>query len=161
MNKPKFLILHTSDSKWGSVEVIRRWHTDKPPQGRGWNDIGYHYIIENGYPTYSQLKEEKRDVLLNGKICHGRKESDIGAHCVGYNTNSLGICLVGAGGIYTEEQMVSMYSLCMKLMKKYNIPVESILGHCETPKSGGKTCPDLDMKSVRQTLTLLIKVCAR
>ena len=40
------VIVHVSDSAWGDVEAIRRWHIQ-----RGWSDIGYHYVITNGRRT--------------------------------------------------------------------------------------------------------------
>jgi hypothetical protein len=170
MPKPeniKYLIIHTSDSKWGSVEVIKKWHTDPPPQGRGWVDIGYHYVITNQYPTYESLKNNRPDILSDGQLCPGRDtdhdgdvEEEIGAHCVGYNDKSLGICLVGAKGEYTTKQIDRLYATCLQLMARYNIPVANVLGHYETDngKSQGKTCPDIDMPKMRETLSLLQRV---
>ena len=37
------IILHCSDSEWGSASVIDQWHKE-----RGWTEIGYHYVITNG-----------------------------------------------------------------------------------------------------------------
>ncbi|MGR3471212.1 MAG: N-acetylmuramoyl-L-alanine amidase [Paracoccus sp. (in: a-proteobacteria)] len=55
------------------VAEIRRWHTVK-----GWRDIGYHWIIDR-----------------DGKVLPGRAETEIGAHTVGRNSGTIGICLLG------------------------------------------------------------------
>ena len=75
------VILHCSATPEGrevSVETIREWHTDPPPRGRGWSDIGYHYVIH-----------------LNGEIEIGRPIEVQGAHVSGENEDSIGICYIG------------------------------------------------------------------
>lgn len=166
-DKIKYLIIHTSDSKWGSVEVVRKWHTDPPPLGRGWQDIGYQYLITNGFLDYQSLKNNKRDPASDGKLWPGRDldhdgdvEEELGAHCVGFNDKSLGICLIGSDGAYTPAQMARLYATCIKLCAKYGIPVSNVLGHYETEngRSQGKTCPDIEMKQFRANLQLMVDV---
>lgn len=155
-NKIKYIVVHTSDSKWGSVDVIRSWHTDPPPKGRGWSDIGYHYVITNGFDTYNALVTNKR-TITNGIIQPGRPLHLDGAHCVGFNQNSIGICLVGANGVYTSSQTKALESFCLEKMATYNIPVTNIIGHYETKngRSQGKTCPDINMVDWRARLAKL------
>ena len=43
MRKINKIILHCSDSAWGSAAAIDRWHVE-----RGMRRIGYHYVILNG-----------------------------------------------------------------------------------------------------------------
>ncbi|WHH59183.1 peptidoglycan recognition family protein [Petroclostridium sp. X23] len=81
MNKPNKIIIHHSATQDGTVhkdfDAIRNYHINT----NGWRDIGYHYVVEsvaNGY-----------------KIIPGRAENDDAAHCIGQNTQSIGICLVG------------------------------------------------------------------
>lgn len=174
----RYLIIHCTDSAWGSLPAVTKWHTDKVEEGgRGWPDIGYHWLITNGYLGYAALKNKKRDAATDGAIFVGRDldhdgipNEDQGAHCVGYNSNSLGICLVGqgiavanqndpdeifSGTTFTEAQFRSLTALCLRLMKKYNIPVTNILGHRETAsgKAAGKTCPDFDVAQLRASLS--------
>lgn len=152
-NKIKYIVVHTSDSKWGDVSVIRQWHTDPPPKGRGWSDIGYHFVITNGFDTYNSLVTNRRGIS-DGRVNPGRPLNLDGAHCVGYNQNSIGICLVGAGGKYTQGQLDALEGFCLSMMKVYNIPVVNVIGHYETKngKSQGKTCPDIDMAAWRDRL---------
>lgn len=41
------IILHCSATPEGrdiDAAIIRKWHTNPQPYGRGWSDIGYHYV---------------------------------------------------------------------------------------------------------------------
>jgi hypothetical protein len=106
--------------------VIRSWH-----KGKGWKDIGYHYVI-------------RRD----GSLEEGRKEKVVGAHVRGHNAHSIGICLIGgtkAGGgtqyNFVKAQMTELKRLVTELMGRY--PEASIHGHNEFAK---KACPTFDVK---------------
>ena len=81
MRDLKRVILHCSATPEGrevSVEDIRSWHTDPPPRGNGWSDIGYHYVIH-----------------LDGLTEMGRPVSIQGAHTSGENEDSVGVCYIG------------------------------------------------------------------
>ena len=54
------------------------WIQDFHQNGRGWNDIGYHFLVDRG-----------------GNIYQGRPETVIGAHVGGANTGNIGVCLLG------------------------------------------------------------------
>lgn len=79
MNRRKsttMIIIHCSATREGQdikAKTIKQWH-----KARGFSDIGYHYIID-----------------LDGTIEKGRDESLVGAHCIGKNAISIGICYVG------------------------------------------------------------------
>ena len=83
--------------------------------------IGYHYLIEP-----------------DGKIKVGRVESQHGAHCIGCNHNSLGICLTGNFDIEnpTKDQEKSLKVLLIDLLKGY--PKAQIKYHRDF---ANKTCP--------------------
>ena len=51
---PDRITIHCSDSEWGNADVIDEWH-----KKRGWDGIGYHYVILNGYPTYNEVMDRK------------------------------------------------------------------------------------------------------
>ena len=74
-----FIHCSASDNpKHDDVDVIRKWHVDEPPYGRGWSDIGYHYFI-------------KKD----GTLEIGRSLERTPAAQRGYNRGSFAICLHG------------------------------------------------------------------
>lgn len=126
--KIDLIVIHCSASAMGTTEEIRNYHI----KHNGWKDIGYHYVIER-----------------SGEIKPGRPESEIGAHCLGYNAKSLGVCLIGNNESYedstddfTEAQLVSLFLLCRHLRQKYSIPIEQVKGHYELDQTG-KTCPQM------------------
>ena len=121
------IVVHCADTPPNmdiGAREIRQWHLDK-----GWNDIGYHYVIRR-----------------SGEVEKGRADEVPGAHVYGYNARSLGICLVGGGdGIvdYTAAQWDSLKALCMRLKQKY--PKVNVSGHNDL--DSGKTCPNFNVKA--------------
>lgn len=106
------------------VEEIRKWHTEK-----GWQDIGYHYVIRR-----------------NGDFQEGRNVDIVGAHVSGHNTGSIGICLIGgvdanmsAEDNFTQEQWRELRDTLRIL--KANYPRASTYGHNEF---ANKACPSFD-----------------
>lgn len=151
MHEWKRIIIHCSDSSWGSVPEIRDWHIN----GNGWSDIGYQYVIDNGKINANYYLD-----CMNGSIEIGRaidgdmiaESSEKGAHAYGYNSDSIGVCLVGKDN-FTPNQMGKLIDLVSDLMIKFKIESENVLGHYELdPK---KTCPNIDMDAFRK---LLIKI---
>lgn len=116
----EFIVIHHSQRNIDSPKNIKKRHL-----ARGWEDIGYHYLIEK-----------------SGKISKGRSKKYIGAHVKSHNKNSLGICLIGNldKHIPTRKQLEKLINFLKKLSKKYKIPVENILGHREF-LNVTKTCP--------------------
>lgn len=92
---PKAIVVHVSASIWGDAKEITRWH-----KARGFDTIGYHRVILNGFTSYNS----KYNPGLDGHISMGRSDSLAGAHCRegGMNQVSLGVCLVGNPG-WTPE----------------------------------------------------------
>src|SRR5690242_7167108 len=116
----KYIAIHCSATPAKmdiGVAEIRRWHKD-----RGWSDIGYHHVI-------------RRD----GTIEEGRDESIPGAHVEGYNSCSIGVCLVGgmdkankvAENNFTEDQTQSLAQIILELRQRY--PNAAVQGHRDFP----------------------------
>lgn len=135
MRDIKKIIVHCSATKEGkafTANDITRWHKD-----RGFATIGYHYVV-----------------LLDGTIQQGRAEMVMGAHCKGYNANSIGICYIGgldengkSKDTRTPEQKKSLLELLKRLKKDY--PNATIHGHREF---ANKDCPCFDAKNEYKTL---------
>jgi N-acetyl-anhydromuramyl-L-alanine amidase AmpD len=111
------------------AKEIRQWH-----RGRGFTDIGYHYVI-------------RRD----GTLETGRPENVVGAHVQGYNSTSIGICLVG--GVdqknvpqdnFTPAQFAALAELLRGLAAKH--PRASVRGHRDFP-GVKKACPSFDVNA--------------
>ena len=111
------VIIHCSDSRYGNAALITKWHLE-----RGFNTIGYHYVILNGL-----LDSDKFHRHFDGYIETGRPLDDDhiidldekGAHVRGYN-RSVGICLIGRSGEATEKQKHSLLLLATLLKKQYD-----------------------------------------
>lgn len=125
------IILHCSATREGqdiSVDTIRKWHVD----GRGWSDIGYHYIVS-----------------IDGQIEEGRPIDRSGAHTKGKNKSSIGCCYIG--GVETDgrtpkdtrnaEQLIAIANLLDALMEMY--PDATLHGHNEF---SNKACPSFDVQ---------------
>ena len=124
------IILHCSATKEGkdySVETIRDWHV----KGRGWSDIGYHWVIR-----------------LDGSIEVGRPLEKSGAHTKGHNKDSVGVCYIGgcdADGkpkdTMNEEQEKAWRMIVLSLRTLYGDL--TIHGHNEY---ANKACPSFIVK---------------
>jgi hypothetical protein len=149
MSKIKKLVFHCSDSPFGDVDLIRKWHVE----GNGWRDIGYNLVILNGH-----LKNSK-DYLSShdGRIDEGRgldlnktiDSDEQGAHAKGFNKEAIGVCLIGRD-TFSVQQFESALILA-KMFKKL-IPSIEILGHYELSTAGGKTCPNFNMGEFRELI---------
>lgn len=127
MRKIDKIIIHCSATKEGqhfTVEDIDRWHKE-----RGFAQIGYHFVI-----------------YLDGSIHVGRRIDLLGAHCLGQNAHSIGICYIG--GVDTEgkpkdtrtpQQKEALYQLIADLKGEY--PEATVHGHNEF---ANKACPSFN-----------------
>ena len=113
------------------VDEIRRWHL-----GRGFKTVGYHYVIRR-----------------SGEVELGRPVGHVGAHAIGHNADSIGICLVGGidnegepDANFTPSQYESLRALIVTL--RDTLPIRSVIGHRDT--GARKACPSFD---VREWLT--------
>lgn len=131
MRKINKIIIHctaTPEGREHDVADIRRWHLK-----RGFNDIGYHYLIH-----------------IDGTVEEGRPLNKQGAHCSGQNRGSIGICYVGgmskdmkkAKDTRTVKQKDSLILLMIQLMYKYNKDM-TIHGHNEY---ANKACPSFNVQ---------------
>jgi hypothetical protein len=125
-NFPKWLFVHHSggadaqpmlDTSNHTAQDMEAWHLAK-----GWDGLGYQYVIHK-----------------NGDLWAGRPEHRNGAHAVGYNEQSLGICLAGNfdATMPTEAQKLTLATLLKEKMTQYSIPPENIVPH---RKFANKTC---------------------
>jgi len=142
MREIKKLILHCSATPEGrevTVEQIDKWHKQ-----RGFNSIGYHYVI-----------------YLDGSIHKGREEEVIGAHCTGQNKDSIGVCYVGGMDAQnktpkdtrTDAQKESLIILVHNLIEKYELTIEDVYGHYQF---ANKACPSFDVEEFKKELTINI-----
>lgn len=137
------IIIHCSDSRFGSASLVEKWHNE-----RGFNGIGYHFVILNG-----KVNSRNYFCSLDGSVEPGRSTDVQGAHCEGNNHNSIGICLIGKDQ-FTGAQVDSLLRLCAELLQIYGLSPAAVIGHCETDSGRlqGKTCPNFDVSLIRKKL---------
>lgn len=122
------VIVHCSATPAGrdvTAADIRRWHKEE----RGFADIGYHFVVR-----------------LDGRVEYGRSLANIGAHCRGHNSRSVGVCYVGGIGsdgrpadTRTPAQRQALLGLLTALRRRF--PSASIHGHRDFAAKG---CPSFD-----------------
>lgn len=129
--RAKGIIVHCSDSPQGrgdTASTIHSWH-----KTRGFDGIGYHYII-----------------LEDGTVESGRPEYWTGAHATGYN-DYIGICLIGRDS-FTEDQLVELDVLVHDIYNRYDSMTSiDIKGHNEV---SNKSCPNINIREFVGTLGL-------
>jgi hypothetical protein len=103
------VIIHCSDSAFGNAALIDSWHREK-----GWTKIGYQFVILNG----NLYNTKTYDTFYDGLIETGRHMNETGAHCKGHNKGSIGICLIGKSGMFTDPQLNSLEKLLITLNSK-------------------------------------------
>lgn len=131
MRKISKIIIHCSATPEGkdfSVKDIDRCHRQ-----RGFRCIGYHFVI-----------------YRDGTVHRGRDIEEVGAHCVGHNLSSIGICYIGGlssdgqspKDTRTRAQDVALRHLVAQLRAQF--PEATVHGHNEF---ANKACPCFDVKS--------------
>lgn len=118
INKPTMWIVHHTggtesnpleDTSNHTFEMVNSWHRNNPNVWLGEYSslgyaIGYHWFIDK-----------------TGKTTQGRAYGDEGAHCVGHNIDSLGVCLAGNFDVTlpTKEQEDALRNL----LNGTNLPI--------------------------------------
>jgi len=117
----KTIVIHHSGTISGSARTFDRFHRKE----RGWDSLGYHFVIGNGSETPDGLVEI-------GPRWHQQKH---GAHCKTptnyYNDYGIGICLVGdfTKQRPTHRQMHALNRLVAFLSKSCSIPASKVWTH--------------------------------
>ena len=116
----QFIAIHCSATR--ASQNIGAKEIDAMHRQRGFSCIGYHYVI-------------KRD----GAIERGRPVNTVGAHVEGYNSVSIGICMIGGLNAkgkgennFTQSQFASLRDLVAELKKTYQ--VAKVQGHRDFSK---------------------------
>ncbi len=150
MRTIKHLIIHCSATRIQqdySPEQMNRDH-----RARGFRSAGYHYYIRK-----------------DGQVIPLRQEEELGAHCLGYNRQSIGICY--EGGLSSEGKAMDSRSSAQKkallqLLKdlKHRYPLSQIVGHRDlspdqnydgiiSPSEWIKQCPCFDAKKEYENIS--------
>ena len=136
MRKITLIVVHCSAVRpyqTSSADDIDNWHKQRVTHGIHWKGIGYHFVV-------------RRD----GTIEKGRPLAEPGAHVVGHNKHSIGICYEGGLDVEgnevdtrTPEQKATLRKLLEQLHEQF--PNALIVGHRDL--NPGKECPCYDVVS--------------
>ncbi len=118
----QYLVVHCSDTP--DTDSIGAPEIHEMHLGFGWHGIGYHRVIKR-----------------NGLIEHARPDYWQGAHVLGHNEISLGVCLIGRS-IFTDAQFQSLEQVLLAWRETY--PSAVICGHRDFSYTD-KSCPNFDV----------------
>ena len=138
----------TLDEGKAAVKSIQDFHQD----GRGWSDIGYHFLVD-----------------MAGNIYQGRPETVLGAHVGGANTGNIGVCLLGCYhppessipcydemSYNSEQSLIKLYAW---ISDTYGVEPKLLKGHRDY--FGTTSCPGNNvwsmLPSLRAEVSLFIK----
>jgi len=123
------IVIHHSATTTGGAAAFDKMH-----RAKGWDELGYDFVIGNGSDTG------------NGQVEVGSRwvKQKIGAHAKSsdnrFNEYYIGICLVGNFDVErpTPQQMAAVDRLVAYLMVTYHIRPDQIIGHNDTKQTD---CP--------------------
>ena len=136
----RWIIVHHSATTTGGAAAFDKMH-----RAKGWDELGYDFVIGNGTDTSDGLIEvgprwTKQKIGAHAKTPDNR-----------FNEYGIGICLVGNFDVErpTPAQLRSLTRLVAYLMKTYQITPNNILGHRDTKSTD---CPGryMNVAMVRQ-----------
>jgi len=140
----EYIVVHHSATGTGSASEFHHAH-----QNRGWDELGYHFVIGNG----SGSGDGRVEV---GSRWYKQKH---GAHCKTagnyHNEHGIGVCLVGnfERSYPSHRQMASLQKLVRFLMARCRIPAGRVIGHCEAPGAATR-CPGRHLNTAQLRATL-------
>ena len=145
-NRWECIVIHHSATDVGGAERFGNWH-----RARGWDELGYHFVIGNGSDT------------PDGSVEVGPRwtEQKYGAHCKTpggyYNQHGIGICLVGNLDNYppTPAQTRSLVRLTTFLCHRFHISPSHIYTHGGI--TGKTDCPgdEFDIDELRRQVAVV------
>ncbi|MBU2098232.1 MAG: N-acetylmuramoyl-L-alanine amidase [Gammaproteobacteria bacterium] len=108
------------------VAEIRNWR-----RAKGRRDIGYHWVIDR-----------------DGKLLADRPEAEIGAHTIGHNSETIGICLFDGYGSaetdpffasYTTQQDITLHRVIDAIGSR--TVIDRVIGHNQDAAKAWLRCP--------------------
>lgn len=128
----KYIVIHHSATDGGNAELFDRSH-----RARGFDELGYHFVITNG------------NGASDGLIEVGSRwwKQKWGAHTGGtpdneYNNFGIGIGVVGdfTDRLPSKAQLASLRRLVRCLVEAHDVPAGNVIGHRDAPNTA-TACP--------------------
>jgi N-acetyl-anhydromuramyl-L-alanine amidase AmpD len=140
----RYIVVHHSATASGSAATIDREH-----RRRGWDGLGYHFVIDNGNGG------------PDGRVETGQRwrQQKWGAHTGNtpnneYNNYGIGICLVGdfTTSMPSRAQLDSLRELVTRLAAEHDIPPQNVICHRDAPGASTECPGDALYRWVHNTL---------
>lgn len=142
----RWIVIHHSATPSGSAAVFDRMHREK-----GWDELGYHFVIGNGTNSGNGLIEVGPRWPKQKWGAHAKTPDNK------FNDFGIGICLVGNFDVErpTPEQLRSLTRLVAYLERTYRISSNNVLGHKDTKSTD---CPGtyMNVAAVRRAVTQML-----
>lgn len=141
----RIIVHHGANPVTQGVEAVRTYHTAKPPAGRGWSDIAYHWYIWR---------------LPAGcwTVSIGRPEEREGGHDTGQNADSVGVCIAGdysKGAPVDPDAWAILIATVASICRRYGLTSAQVEGHRENePPSTPTACPGFDPARLRAAVAV-------
>ena len=139
----RWIVVHHSDTPTGCAAAFDKMHREK-----GWDELGYHFVIGNGTQSGDGQVEVGPRWPIQKHGAHAKTPDNR------FNDYGIGICLVGnfMETRPTPAQLRSLAKLIAFLQERYQIPANCIIRHKDTKPTD---CPgkNLDIAVVRQMAT--------
>ena len=137
------IVIHHSAGESGGADRFDEWHREK-----GWDGLGYHFVIGNGTDTASGQVEVGPRWVAQKHGAHCKTDDDY------FNQHGIGICLVGIFEKHRpgKHQLESLRQLVAFLCRTYDIPPERVYTHGGV--TGQTHCPGkhFDVKTLRKSI---------
>jgi N-acetyl-anhydromuramyl-L-alanine amidase AmpD len=137
----QYIVIHHSATPTGSMAFF-----DKEHKAKGWDGVGYHFVIGNGTETGDGQVEVTARWPLQKWGAHAKTLDNR------YNEHGIGICLVGNFDVErpSPNQIKNLSRLVGYLMQTYRIPAQNVIGHRDTKATD---CPGryVNMTAIRNS----------
>ena len=119
----KWIVIHHSATPTGSMAYF-----DKEHRAKGWDGVGYHFVVGNGTNTGDGQIEVTPRWPAQKWGAHAKTVDNR------FNEQGIGICLVGNFDVEkpSAKQVQSLSRLVGYLMQTYHIPPQNVIGHRDT-----------------------------
>ncbi|MCR9141221.1 MAG: N-acetylmuramoyl-L-alanine amidase [bacterium] len=135
----RYILIHHTASDIGNLDYYKKFHVEQ----RGWSDIAYHFIVNNGSMNTTIGQIEESDLWKSRKANLSTRN---------WYANYFGIAVVLVGNFERHKpaplQQEALITLLTNLATRYDIPPERIVGHREVQNTA---CPGkhLNMNEIR------------
>lgn len=142
----RFILLHHSAADIGNLKTIRKLHIEE----RGWPDIAYHFVINNGSRGTTAGEVEISNLWKDRSPNLSTQNNYI---------NRFGIAIVLVGNFekrpIPELQRAALIHLLARLMKEHKIPINHIIGHRDVQQTA---CPGkfVKLEKIREEVRKLV-----